>query len=115
MPTDETRRPAMSGDPDAQLPAAPDHVPPAPGEAAPRVPLGATGRPLRHFSTYTSVGDWYADYRGKVPIQMAAGLSGVMAARSLSFADAYRLLVERGAIIEIVSMPEPDTEDGSSR
>ena len=28
---------------------------------------------LRHWSTYTSVGAWYADYRGYVPIQQGHG------------------------------------------
>jgi hypothetical protein len=29
---------------------------------------------LRHWSTYASVGEWYADYRGYVPILQAAAL-----------------------------------------
>jgi hypothetical protein len=56
---------------------------------------------LRDPLTYTSVGEWFADYHGFVPIQMAHGLSQTMTARGLSFPDAYRLLRDGGAIIEL--------------
>lgn len=56
---------------------------------------------MRDVSKYTSVGQWYADFKGRVPIQMAAGLDSLMRERNISFPEAYALLVERGAIIEI--------------
>ncbi len=31
---------------------------------------------LRHWSTYATVGEWFADYRGYVPVQAAAGSTG---------------------------------------
>jgi hypothetical protein len=52
-------------------------------------------------STYTSVGAWYADYRGYVPIQQAAALGWLTRHGTVSFRDAYRLLLKRGAIIHI--------------
>jgi len=39
---------------------------------------------LRHWSTYTSVGEWYTDHRGYVPIQMAAGISRTMKERGVN-------------------------------
>jgi hypothetical protein len=62
---------------------------------------------LRHWSTYTSVGAWYADYRGYVPILQAAALSRLTRG-GMSFRDAYRLLLQRGAIIHLD--PADDTE-----
>ncbi len=56
---------------------------------------------LRDPLTYGSVSEWFADYRGFVPIQMAKGLSDVMRAHGITFAEAYRLLRDAGAIIEI--------------
>ena len=56
---------------------------------------------LRHWSTYTSVGDWYTDHRGYVPIQMAAGISRTMKERGLTFREAYALLLRRGTIIHV--------------
>jgi hypothetical protein len=56
---------------------------------------------LRHWSTYASVGAWYADYRGFVPIQQAAALGRLTSEGGMSFLDAYRLLVRRGSIIHI--------------
>ena len=52
-------------------------------------------------STFNTVGEWYAAYRGRVPIQMAAALQRLVNDEGLSFPEAYRRLVERGAIIEI--------------
>jgi len=46
MSTDRTRRPAAPAGTGAETPAAPNQGP------ASRFPLGAGGRPLRHFSTY---------------------------------------------------------------
>ena len=56
---------------------------------------------MRDVSKYTSVAEWYRDFKGRVPIQMAAGLDDLMRERKISFPEAYALLVERGAIIEI--------------
>jgi hypothetical protein len=61
---------------------------------------------LRDPLTYTTVGEWYDDYHGFVPIQMAQALSRVIAERGISFPEAYRLLRDAGAIIEIE--PEGD-------
>ena len=66
-------------------------------EVGPRRPRSA----LRHWSTYATVGEWFDDYRGYVPIQMAAGISRTMKERGLTFREAYTLLVSRGAIIHI--------------
>ena len=56
---------------------------------------------LRHWSTYASVGKWYADYRGYVPIQQAVALGRLTRGGEMSFRDAYRLLLRRGAIIHL--------------
>lgn len=56
---------------------------------------------LRDPLTYATVGEWYADYHGLVPIQMAHALSRVMATRGVSFPEAYRLLRDAGAIVEL--------------
>ncbi len=64
---------------------------------------------LRHWSTYTSVGKWFADYRGYVPIQQAAALARLTRS-GMSFRDAYRLLLRRRAIIHLD--PADDVEPG---
>jgi hypothetical protein len=56
---------------------------------------------LRHWSTYTSVTEWFDDYRGYVPIQMAAALGRLTRGNGMTFPDAYRLLLKGGAIIHI--------------
>ena len=56
---------------------------------------------LRPPETYSTVGDWWEDYRGHVPIQMAHGLSRYMDKHGCSFAEAYRALRGAGAIVEI--------------
>ncbi len=56
---------------------------------------------LRHWSAYTSVGEWYANHRGYVPIQQAAALDRLTRDDAMSFRDAYRLLLRRGAIIHL--------------
>lgn len=68
----------------------------------PRKPRSA----LRHWSTYVSVSEWYADYHGYVPVQIAAALDRVVREHGRSFAEAYALLLRRGAIIHID--PEDD-------
>ena len=56
---------------------------------------------LRHWSTYTTVGEWWDDYIGYVPIHQAAGLDRLIRVNGLSFPDAYRQLLRRGAIIHL--------------
>ena len=56
---------------------------------------------LRHWSTYDGVGDWFNDYRGYVPIQMAHALSNLMRDRDLTFREAYARLVGVGRIIHL--------------
>lgn len=76
---------------------------------------GASDTPrTKDISDYRTVGEWYADYRGRVPIQMAAGLDRLMQSEGISFHEAYRRLVERGRIIETPQEP-PATQkkDGS--
>ncbi len=72
-----------------------------------RIPLGpGLGLPkprseLRHWSTYKTAGEFYDDYAGHVPLAMMVGISRLQHATGMSFADAYRTLFERGAIIHI--------------
>ena len=54
---------------------------------------------------YATVGEWYADYAGFVPIQMAQALSRVMRQRGLAFGAAYDLLHDAGAIVELDDPP----------
>jgi hypothetical protein len=68
---------------------------------------------LRHWSTYATVGAWYADYIGYVPIQQAASLDRLIRQTGMSFPDAYRTLVERRKIIHID--PADDLEPAGSR
>ena len=56
---------------------------------------------LRHWSTYDSIGAYFADYRGYVPLAMMHGISQTMRNRGLSFVEAYRLLFEGSAIIHV--------------
>jgi hypothetical protein len=67
---------------------------------------------LRHWSTYASVGEWYDDYHGYVPIQMAAGLSQLMRKHpELTFPEAYASLLRAGAIIELQPDDQPRCKD----
>lgn len=50
---------------------------------------------------YASVGEWYEAHRGRVPIQAAAALSQLVREQHMSFAEAFRTLVDRGALILI--------------
>jgi hypothetical protein len=52
-------------------------------------------------SKYKTVGEWYRAVRGRVPIQMPAGIQKLMDAEGLTFPEAYAKLVQCGAIIEI--------------
>lgn len=57
---------------------------------------------LRHWSTYRSVGAWFDDHRGHVPIQMATGLGRLMQANpEMTFPEAYAHLLHEGAIIHV--------------
>ena len=55
----------------------------------------------RHWSTYTDVGEWFRDYHGYVPIQMAAGIDRTMRTRGLSFPEAYAFLVNARVVIDV--------------
>ncbi len=68
---------------------------------ATRSASGGVTMPKMDVSKYKTVGEWYADVRGRVPIQMAQALEKVMKERKLTLPQAYRLLVELGQIIEI--------------
>ena len=70
----------------------------------------ARRRALPDPHTYSSAGDWYHDYRGFVPIQMARGLSLAMKERGLTFPEAWDLLVGRGAIVMIEYPDDPPKE-----
>lgn len=56
---------------------------------------------LRHWSTYATVGEWYLDYHGYVPIEAAAGLSRLIRETGMAFPDAYRALLGARKIIHI--------------
>jgi hypothetical protein len=63
---------------------------------------------LRHWSTYTSVSAWFADYHGRVPWQMAAALGRRMDENpGLTFPEAYAAMRRSGAIIELEADEEP--------
>ena len=52
-------------------------------------------------SKYKTVGEWYAEHRGRVPVQMAAALEKLMRDEGLTFPDAYVKLVAADRIVEI--------------
>ena len=56
---------------------------------------------MRHWSTYATVGEWFADYHGHVPIQIPAAISRLIRDTGMSFPDAYRTLLHKGAIIHL--------------
>ena len=56
---------------------------------------------LRRWSTYATVGEWFTDYAGYVPIQIPAAISRLIRNTGMSFPDAYRTLLKRGAIIHL--------------
>jgi hypothetical protein len=56
---------------------------------------------------YSSVGEWYEAHQGRVPIQAAAALSRLVRERNMSFSDAFRSLIDAGALILI----EGEAED----
>ncbi len=61
---------------------------------------------LRHWSTYASPQEFWLYYHGYVPIPMMVGISRLMKAEDISFADAYRRLLGRGAIIHLEDEPD---------
>jgi hypothetical protein len=54
---------------------------------------------------YATVGAWYEDHRGRVPIEMARGLSSYIKEHDCSFRVAYTALLESGAIILLEEEP----------
>lgn len=66
---------------------------------------------LRHWSTYASVGEWYDDYHGYVPLVMAVGLTQLMQKHpELTFPVAYASLRRAGNIIELHADDQPRCE-----
>jgi hypothetical protein len=62
---------------------------------------------MRDPLTYTSVSEWFRDYQGRVPIQMAHGLDRYMQRTGATFAEAYAALRGAGAIIELEYPEDP--------
>lgn len=62
---------------------------------------------LRHWSTYATVGGWFADHHGYVPIQMPHAIHQLIKRTRLSFPDAYRTLLHGGAIIHLDPADDP--------
>lgn len=52
--------------------------------------------------SYTSVGDWYADHRGRVPIRAAAALDRYIKAHGCSFGEAFATLSGPGGPIILI-------------
>ncbi len=71
---------------------------------------------LRHWSTYASVGEWFNDYHGYVPIQMPHALQRFQQANpGMTFREAYAGLLGAGTIIHVgpTSDAIPDDSLGS--
>ena len=78
------------------------------------IPVPYTRKPeseLRHWSTYRTASEYYADYQGYVPLPMMVGISQVMRERGVGFVEAYRLLLEGGAIIHVDEADDPRKDD----
>jgi hypothetical protein len=73
--------------------------------------LGADHVCRRDDPGYASVGEWFEAHRGRVPIQAAHALSRLVSERDMSFADAFRTLVDAGALILIEDEDEAEIED----
>ena len=56
---------------------------------------------LRHWTTYSSVDEWFRDYRGYVPIQIPHAISQLVHAHGCTFVVAYRSLLHAGKIIHL--------------
>lgn len=63
--------------------------------------------------TYRTVSEWWADYHGFVPIQMAHGLSQ-LTKTGMSFHDAYLRLLGAGKIVELEPL-RPDSPRWAER
>jgi hypothetical protein len=63
---------------------------------------------LRHWSTYRSTGEYYEDYRGYVPLPALVAIDRLVRDRGLTFPEAYRTLLDRGAIVHLWEVPPPD-------
>jgi len=74
---------------------------PSTDEPAPGTPPTKPRSELRGWSEYASVSEWFRDYRGYVPIQIAAGLDRLIRDTGMSFPDAYRALLGAGKIIHV--------------
>jgi hypothetical protein len=68
---------------------------------------------LRHWSTYGSPTEYHEDYRGHVPLPMMVGISQAMREGGLTFVEAYRALLDRGAIVHV--NPDEPAEPGRAR
>jgi hypothetical protein len=64
--------------------------------------------------TYTSVGDWFRDHVGHVPVQAAAGLDRYRKAHGCSFAEPFEALSGPGGPMALLDgrRPADDTEPG---
>jgi hypothetical protein len=58
---------------------------------------------------YTSVGDWYADHRGRVPIQAAAGLDHYIKQHGSAFAEAFAALSGPGGPLILLERGSPSS------
>ncbi|MFN8520149.1 MAG: hypothetical protein U0667_12315 [Chloroflexota bacterium] len=63
--------------------------------------------------TYATVSEWWADYHGFVPIQMAQGLSQ-LTKQGMPFGEAYLKLLDAGRIIELDPL-RPDSPHWQER
>lgn len=71
---------------------------------------------LRHWSTYASVGEWFGDYHGYVPIQIPHALSQLQQAHpEMTFPEAYAHLLHRGTIIHVDPADDELPRDRSVR
>jgi hypothetical protein len=58
---------------------------------------------------YTTVGEWFEDHHGRVPIHAAAGLSRYMKVHGCTFAEAYTALTAPGGPIILIDEEPPST------
>ena len=67
---------------------------------------------LRHWSTYATVGEWFKDYHGYVPIQMPHALQRFQQANpGMTFREAYAGLLGAAAIIHFDPANDDIPED----
>jgi hypothetical protein len=72
------------------------------GEVVPPATLPPGHRCRTDDLAYVSVGDWWRDHVGHVPIQAAAALSRYQSARGCSFAEAFAALTGRDGPIILI-------------